>query len=258
VDFVSSHVYGNDKGKDVLGTDENIPRDQMVCRGVRKVRDQIRASIMPNLPLIWTEYNASYKNEPAITDSLYMGPWIADTISQCDGLTQMMSYWTFSDVFEEQGVVKEPFYGGFGLIAAGNIPKPAYNAFKLLHQLGDKRIPVDSSNALATRRADGTLVVAAWNLVDPDKNQNGSSQTILLRFEHFSGTHTASIARLDSTHGDVHASYEKMGQLRYPTSDQLKALRQSAQLPPAESHDLTNGELTLDLPPDGLAVIEIK
>src|SRR5664279_844609 len=81
VDFVSSHVYGNDRAQDVFGTDEKIPRDQMVCRAVKKVHDQIRSSTMPNLPLIWTEYNASYSNEPAITDSIYMGPWLADTIS---------------------------------------------------------------------------------------------------------------------------------------------------------------------------------
>jgi len=37
----------------------------------------------------------------------------------------MMSYWTFSDVFEEQGVVKTPFYGGFGILAERGIPKPA-------------------------------------------------------------------------------------------------------------------------------------
>ena len=43
-----------------------------------------------------------------------------------------MSYWTFSDVFEEQGVVKQPFYGGYGLIAENDLPKPAFNAFKLL------------------------------------------------------------------------------------------------------------------------------
>ena len=62
-----------------------------------------------------------------------MGPWMADTIRQCDGLVDEMSYWTFSDVFEEQGVVKKPFYGGYGLIAAGKhseasvyrIPDPA-------------------------------------------------------------------------------------------------------------------------------------
>ena len=69
-----------------------------------------------------------------------MGPWLADTVRQCDGLVDMMSYWTFSDVFEEQGVVKTPFYGGFGLLAEDGIPKPAFNAFKLLHRLGEQRI----------------------------------------------------------------------------------------------------------------------
>src|SRR5271165_3625185 len=111
VDFVSTHVYGNDRAQDVFGSNEDIPRDKMVCRAVSKVHDQIRASSKPNLPLIWSEFNASYKNETEVTDSVYMGPWLADTARQCDGLVDMMSYWTFSDVFEEQGVVKQPFYG---------------------------------------------------------------------------------------------------------------------------------------------------
>src|ERR1019366_6763307 len=110
-------------------------------------------------------------NEPEVTVSAYMGPWMADPIRQCDGLVNEMSYWTSSVVFEEQGVVKQPFYGGFGLIAAGRIPKPAYNAFRLLHQLGDERLTLASNSAsdsiLATRRRDGTLVVAAWNLAPP-------------------------------------------------------------------------------------------
>jgi xylan 1,4-beta-xylosidase len=256
VDFVSSHVYGNDRAQDVFGTDEKIPRDQMVCRAVEKVHDQIRSSTMPKLPLIWTEYNASYFNEPAVTDSIYMGPWLADTIRQCDGLADMMSYWTFSDVFEEQGVVKQPFYGGFGLIAAGDIPKPSYNAFKVLHRLGNERISVDSPSVLVTREKDGSLVVAVWNLVPPE--QTGVSKTIHLRFEHLAGTRRAYVSRVDRDHGDVHPAYEKMGQPRYPTREQLRALQQAAQLPPAEIRDLNNGELTLDLAPDGLAVIEVK
>ncbi len=135
LDFVSSHVYGNDTASDVFHTNENIPRDQMVCRAVKKVHDEIKASALPDLPLIWSEFNAAYDNQVAVTDSIYMAPYLATTISQCDGLTQMMSYWTFSDVFEEQGVVKEPFYGGFGIIAAGGIPKPSYYAFDILHHL---------------------------------------------------------------------------------------------------------------------------
>ena len=95
VDFVSSHVYGNDGSQDVFGTNENIPRDRMVCRSVKKVHDQIKASALPTLPLIWSEFNASYKNETEVTDSIYMGPWMADTIRQCDGLVDEMSYWSF-------------------------------------------------------------------------------------------------------------------------------------------------------------------
>ena len=101
--------------------------------------------------MIWSEFNASYKNEPEVTDSIYMGPWMADTIRQCDGLVDEMSYWSFSDVFEEQGVVKKPFYGGYGLIAAGGIPKPAFAAFAVLHQLGNERLALDSDSALVTR-----------------------------------------------------------------------------------------------------------
>ena len=43
---------------------------------------------------------------PMSPTRVFMGPWLANTIRQCDGLDEMMSYWAFSDVFEEQGVVK--------------------------------------------------------------------------------------------------------------------------------------------------------
>jgi xylan 1,4-beta-xylosidase len=226
----------------------------MVCRAVTKVHDQIKASSFPNLPLIWSEFNASYRNEPDVTDSIYMGPWLADTIRECDGLTEMMSYWTFSDVFEEQGVVKTPFYGGYGLIAAGNLPKPAYGAFQLLHKLGDQRIVLDSESALLTRKADGSLVLAVWNYAPPE--EAGSSRTVTVRFKNVN-PRLALIWRLDNAHGDFHPLYEKMGEPRYPTPTQLQALRRVAALTP-ERHELKNGELVLSLPAHGLAVVEMR
>jgi xylan 1,4-beta-xylosidase len=255
VDFVSSHVYGNDRAQDVFGTDENISRDKMVCRAVSKIHQQIEASSMPHLPLIWSEFNASYMNEPEVTDSIYMGPWLADAIRQCEGLVSMMSYWTFSDVFEEQGVVKTPFYGGYGLIAAGGIPKPAFNAFKLLHQLGDQRIALDSESALLTRRDDGTLILALWNYAPP--GEPSSSRTITLQLKN-TKVHHASIARVDRDHGDFHSAYEKLGSPRYPTSVQIQDLRSATELPAPETRKLKGDELTLVLPAHGLAVIELK
>jgi xylan 1,4-beta-xylosidase len=255
VDFVSTHVYGDDPVNLVFGTDESIRRDQMIYRAVSKVHDQIKASAMPNLPLILSEYNATYTTTPDITDSTFMGPWLADTIRQCDGLTDMMSYWTFSDLLEEQGVVKTPFYGGYGLIAVDGIPKPAFNAFKILHRLGEQRIVVDSDSVLVTRRKDGTLVLAVWNYAPP--GEEGMSKTISWQIK---GAHAqaASIWMVDRNHGDFHSAYEKMGLPRYPTQAQIRELQKAADLPAPEIRKLSSDELTVELPTHGLAVIELK
>jgi xylan 1,4-beta-xylosidase len=256
VDFASTHVYADDTAMHVFGTNEDIPRDRMVCRAVARVHDQIKASALPDLPLIWSEFNATYRNLPEVTDAAYMGPWMADTIRQCDGLVDMMSYWTFSDVFDEGGPAKKPFYGGYGLIAMGSIPKPAFNAFKLLHRLGNRRIEVPADDVLVTRNDDGTLVVAAWNYAPPEQ-QADAPKTITLRFEH-TGASRALVSRVDAAHGDMHAAYADMGSPRYPTAAQQKALRAAAELAAPEPVALADGTLTLTLPSHGLALIELK
>ena len=255
VDFASTHVYGNDSSEDVFGAHEAIPRSQMVCRAARKVHDQIEASPLHDLPLIWSEYNASYKNEPDITDSIFMGPWLANTIRQCDGLVSMLSYWAFSDVFEEQGVVKQPFYGGYGLIAEYGLPKPAYNAFKLLHMLGDQRIGITSQSALATRRGDGATVLALWN--ECAEGETCEAKQFMLVTKGLKGSHNAMVSRLDATHGSIHDSYTAMGKPVNPTRSQVEDLRRAAQLARPEAMPIRQGRLTVVVPSQGLAVVEI-
>jgi xylan 1,4-beta-xylosidase len=256
LDFVSTHVYGNDSSKDVFGTNASIPRDRMVCRAVKKVHDQIQASARPGLPLIWSEFNASYASEPAVTDTAYMGPWMADTIRQCDGFVNIMSYWTFSDVFEEQGVVKQPFFGGFGLFAAGSIPKPAFNAFALLHRLGDARLDAHGDSVLVTRKPNGSLIVAVWNIFPPE--ESGSAKDFLLDFSNIKGKRVATITIIDRDHGSPLPTYQKMGRPPYPTPAQLQELRKAAALPASLSRPLKNGTLPVTLGPQGLALIELE
>jgi xylan 1,4-beta-xylosidase len=256
VDFVSTHVYGNDSAKDVFHSDESIPRDRMVCRAVAKVHDEIKSSPYPHTPLILSEFNASYANEPDVTDSVFMGPWMATTISQCDGLAEMISYWSFSDVFEEQGVAKTPFYGGYGLIAADNIPKPAFNAFAMFHHLGDTRLKSPSDSALVTRNADGSLVIALWNYTAP--GQTGPSKHFALDIKEIPATATAHVSRLDATHGNVIATYEQMGRPAAPSLEQLQQLRTAAKPSPEQDQVLDHGRLDLDIPAQGLVVIEVK
>ncbi|MGH8317045.1 MAG: GH39 family glycosyl hydrolase [Steroidobacteraceae bacterium] len=252
VDFVSTHVYADDTSLHVFGRPGDIPRDQMVCRAVRKVHREILASPYPHLPLIMSEFNATYMNS-GLTDTVYMGPWLANLASQCDGLTSMMSYWTFSDVFEEQGVPKRPLWGGFGLLTIGSVPKPAYNAFVMLHQLGKTRIPDTQPGVLITRRRDGELAVALWNpFVD---GQQRGSHTFVLQLSSPPFPEQAQVQILDAARGDLNAAYLKMGRPRYPTPAQYRQLQQAARLPPPWQVPVNGGAVRVTVPESGLALV---
>jgi len=255
LDFVSTHVYGNDVTQDVFHDKRPIASHQMVCAAVDKVHNEIVHSAQPNIPLIWSEFNATYANEQPITDSIYMGPWLADTISKCDGKTLMMSYWSFSDVFEEQGVVKTPFYGGYGIVAEDDIPKPAYDVFQVLHELGDVRLPAPVDRALVTRRPDGTLEIAAWNLVEP--GATGSPKTVTFELKGVPDGEYARIRRVDAEHGDTLDAWKKMGSPKYPSRQQIEDLRKASEIGEPESQEIRNQRLSVTVPPMGLAVIEI-
>ena len=254
LDFVSTHVYANDSNKDVFGTSGAIDRFDMVARSVKKVYDQVKRSARPDLPIVWSEYNASYANEPAVTDSAFMGPWLANNIRLCDGMQTMMSYWTFSDVFEEQGVVKTPFYGGFGLLAERGIPKPAFHAFELLHRLGTSRLPVDAPWILATKRDDGALEIAAWNYSAPEDAGHAVTARITITGATFGH---ARIQTVDDQHGSPLPAWEAMGRPASPTREQIRKLQDAAKLPLAATQTISGNTVELHLGPHALALVEV-
>jgi xylan 1,4-beta-xylosidase len=64
------------------------------------------------------------------------------------------------------------------------------------------------------------------------------------------------VSRVDAVHGSLLAAYAGMGKPASPTQAQQQTLRNAAQLPPAEQMQLRQGQLALDVPAQGLAVIE--
>jgi xylan 1,4-beta-xylosidase len=253
IDFVSTHGYADDTPEDMLDTTEDVPMDDRVCRAVAKVHGQIKASAMPNLPLFWTEWNVQGMNESR--DTTFVGPALANTVRQCDGNVNMMSFWTFSDVFEEGGPIPKPFEGEFGLRAKGGINKPSYYDFALLHKLGDERLANASKNVIVTKNADG-LSIAAWNLVDPDKH--GATQKIELSFIGIPANARVTIQRVDADHGNVLPKYAAMGRPLDPTPDQVEQLNRETALPSPEETSLHDGRLELSLTPDALALVKIQ
>jgi len=256
-DFVSTHGYADDSVEDMFGTHEEIPMRDRVCRAIAKVHGEIEKSPLPALPLMWTEWNVPSFGDLHARDNWYVGPALAHDIDQCDGNVSMMSFWTFDDVFEEGGVKTLPFDGGFGLIAPGMIKKPSFYDFALLHKLGEERLPNRDSDVLVTRRSDGTLVVAAWNLVDMDQVAQGRPVALRLRVKGAAANAKATIERVDQAHGNPMVAYVAMGSPTYPTRAQVAVLNQASLLPAPEGLNLKEGELEISLPVNGLALIEI-
>ena len=256
IDFVSSHAYADDTVWNLFQSHEDIPMHQRVCRAIKKVKKQITDSSLPHLPLMWTEWSVpSFGDVLSARDTSYVAAALAENIKQCDGSVDMMSYWTFSDVFEENGVRKQPFDGGFGLMGAGGIKKPGVNGFELLHRLGSERIEHPSENLLVTKRStDGALVMAAWNLVALD--QEAKPLSLNLNFPHLSKKAEVFVSRVDETHGNSLTAYKKMGRPRYPTRAQIDELNRAAELPPPERMQVLEGKLHLTIPANGLVLLE--
>jgi len=241
--------------EDLFGTTENIPMDRRLCLAIKKVHDQIANSARPGLPLMWTEWNVASFGTLNARDTVYVGAALADDIRQCDGLVDMMSFWTFDDVFEEEGPGREPFGGSFGLIALGGIKKPSYSAFALLHKLGEESISQESANVLVTRRRDGSLVILAWNLVDPDKR--GSAHSAEFEIHGVPSDSEVRVSRADTEHGNTLAAYKAMGSPRYPTQAQIQELNRVADSASVEKLRLSKGFIKLELPVNGLLLLEV-
>ena len=169
VDFVATHAYGVSGGfLDEDGRSDNKidPSPDAIIRDVRRVRGQIEASKFPGLPLYFTEWSISYSPRDLPHDSYLSAAYILAKLKAVQGIVQGMSYWTYSDLFEEPGPPTAPFQGGFGLMNPQGIRKPAFFAYKYLHALQGKAIPVADRQSWAA--ADGASVAAViWDFQLP-------------------------------------------------------------------------------------------
>ena len=171
VDFVTTHTYGVEGGfLDEKGEGDNrLSRSpDAIVADVRKVRAEIEASSRPGLPLFFTEWSTSYNPRDPIHDDYIGAAYILDKLHESEGLVQGMSYWTFSDLFEEPGPQTRPFDGGFGLMTPQGIRKATYFAYKYLNGLGDRELDTGDAQSIAAIK-DDTVQVLAWRYELPDQ-----------------------------------------------------------------------------------------
>ncbi|HEY0685901.1 MAG TPA: hypothetical protein VGD45_26400 [Steroidobacter sp.] len=266
VDFATTHTYGVDFGY----LDEEGKKDLQLSRNpdaiiadVRKVRGEIEASHLPGLPLFFTEWSTSYNPRDLTHDSYIAAPYIVSKLKGTQGIVQGMSYWTYSDLFEEPGPPTTPFHGGFGLMTKDGIRKASWFAYKYLNALEGKEIPVADPQVWAAY--DGASVSAVvWDFQLPDQKGQSNrtffskrvpsrkSASVRMKLTGLTpGSYELEIRRTGYQANDAYSAYIEMGAPEALTPAQLQQLQ-------SLTRDLPETQRTLSIGSSGTTEIVLE
>ncbi|WPV01730.1 cellulase family glycosylhydrolase [Mucilaginibacter sp. cycad4] len=166
IDFISTHAYGVKQGfLDEYGSTGTVldKNHESVSGDVRNSRKQIENYTIPGLELHYTEWSSSYTPSDPIHDSYHEAAYILEKLKQTGSAANSMSYWTFTDIFEEAGPRFTPFHGGFGLLNTQGIKKPAFFAYSFLNKLGETEIVDQDNSSWACKNKKGDVQVLLWD-----------------------------------------------------------------------------------------------
>jgi xylan 1,4-beta-xylosidase len=259
VDFVSTHHYPNDNfgqpGEEAGELSES--RRSVLREEAAKVQQQAQGK-----PLYYTEWSISSIPFDALHDMPYAATFIIKTVMEAHGYVQGYSYWTFSDIFEENYFNSIPFHGGFGLMNIYGIPKPAYRAFQLLHGLGEELLPHsgshDTVDIWVTKQAN-VLKVLVTNSALP--LHPVKTETITICLSNVKKIVYSCIEKIDENHANARAAWVNMGQPGSLSPAQVLELEHASELvkEPIEMTYL-HDEITIKvvIAPHGTACITIE
>jgi xylan 1,4-beta-xylosidase len=258
VDFVTTHYYPTDAfsegdtEKKLASAPRNVMRER-----AEKAMQQARG-----LPLYFTEWNISSDPRHSLHDDPFAAAYATHILMSLQGLIQGYSFWTFSDIFEENYFPSVPFHGGFGLLNLHSIPKPVYRAFQLLHRLGNEQIEMsgrhDTVEVWAIRK-ENQLVLLSVNHALP--GHPISTERVEIILDKAPEPSSSFIERIDEDHANPRRTWLKIGSPEYLSSLDVERLQISSQLlkePQSWSGTEGNVRLHFDLPPHSVAAIPLE
>ncbi len=185
LDFITYHTYGLGDGPSGLDQFGNRtlylnPSLHYVCDEANQPLPAIKAKGQKKLPVYITEWNSSYSPVDPVHDSFFAGPFILEQLRNTEALDSM-SFWTFTDIFEENGPAPRPFHGGFGLMSYQGVPKAAYWAYKYLSLLGGTELVSSDKSSYVCRDEKGGIQVLFWDLTHPTDGGKVSNQQFFFK-----------------------------------------------------------------------------
>ena len=250
LDFISYHRYGDDNGlpvadvKDAAAFHANIVNvvDTTIAKSTKFMGEILNNEFGPS----WMP-DVSRDNEVAATYITKMIHLLgSDPVVRAPSA---YGYWALSDLYEEinTGATTAFRQGNYGLLLKGDpqipesfdVAKPSFNAFRLLHMMGDEQLGVtggttgDGVGAAATRSTDGkTVQVIVYDHVDGGQADSSQSVAVSLTLNNLPFTGPIRVRQyiVDRNHANAYRAWLAVGAPSRPNQSQWVMLRDAAEL----------------------------
>ena len=256
LDFISYHAYGlgdgpsglDQFGDRLLYLSQNLHSPADIANSQRSVID---GSALLHLPIHITEWSSSYSPRDPVHDSYFSAPYILEQLKRTEQGIASMSYWVFTDIFEENGPAPTPFHGGFGLLNLQGIRKPAFFAYRFLNQLGAIELKNADAQSWVCRDENGGVQILFWNLAALTDGKVSNQEVfrkiqpatdaakVQIKLAHLpKGKYHAQCFRVGFEKNDAYTAYLKLGAPRQLTRDQVHQLQATASGVPEMERDI--------------------
>lgn len=259
IDFISTHHYPTDAfGEASDDTETQLSKSR---RSILREQARHTARAAQGRPVYYTEWNASSNPRDPLHDEPYAAAFVVKTILEANGLVEAYSFWTFSDIFEENYFPSQPFHGGFGLLTLHGIAKPTYRAFQILHRLGSELLTVSGSHETVNAwliRDEKTATIILTNHALPRHLIN--TQQVHIELKPLGQPLTVHIERIDVDHANAKKHWREMGEPDYLTTTQVERLQQASEMNKESlPYQYGNGAINFDinLPPHAVAAVTV-
>jgi len=242
LDFISTHAYGVRQGYlDEFGNSGTVLDDNPMSLSIDVLnsRKEIAGSSMPNLELHYTEWSSSYTPADPLHDSYHEAAYILDRVKKVGDAANSMSYWVFTDIFEEPGPRFTPFHGGFGLLNYQAINKPAFYSYKFMNQLGNTELKNNDSSSWTCKDENGNIQILLWDftytLPDSINNQDYYIQDLPAKSKGKvkiniskvpAGKYRVEIYKVGYRVNDPYTTYFDMGRPGQLTKEQVRKIKE--------------------------------
>jgi xylan 1,4-beta-xylosidase len=259
VDFISTHLYPTDPlGFGGSNTEEQLANSP---RTLMRDRAKLVRELSRDRPVYFTEWNTSSNPRDPYHDEPFAAAYAAKIALEADPFVDGYSFWTFTDIFEENYFPSIPFHGGFGLLNLQGVPKPVYRAFQLLHGLGNELFPVAGTHETVDAWVVGkgrSITVLLTNHAQP--RHDITTQLAEVRLTEVPAPLTAYVERIDEDHANPRRRWQEMGEPEYPSRSEVEQLETASRLvkePLAFSYEGGTVRFQVDLPPHSVAAVTL-